>query len=641
MSRNHEDATTAVPPLKSPLQPAPPKAARIYPTLSLLSVILLFLSAGAGIALSAIVLFRNLESTEVLDPLSRAVFFVASCTSLVYVVTHIVAARTAYIKNYGSPTVYGKYLAGFAFLLARLGLPVWVAAITLAIFVAVNVGLDLSKGVQQNIPWFNVIISIASLFSLGAVLAIIEMADRPFATLGFSQTWFILGEDTLVSPDEDDLESASAETAMSFHEKREDQYQYEEVVGSQEKRKRRTLIKKNPQEAQQRVLRHARSMSMPTPLNSVFSDQAGFFPPDSLQAFHTSFAWKPPTRNDTNLKIDKGETVNGWVTWQEHAHMQHAASNISTNASAHPDDVILPSMFQSVKYSPRNQSLLEHQRRYDWKRWTAADMQSPSVDGEFLPFPFPRPLTPLMTMEEERRIMSRGPSIIEDDWEATGHPRKIRSSRPASTHTAATSTSTRSGIAAKRETRPSLPHIATLATRVETPTNSIRPESNVLPNEGRRRRRISSVGLSEGRRLTSEPNSRTASRHASRPNTRPPNQRGSSVVASAPAQQVTSPTSTAKSFGSEVHNFSRPRTSAAARMQSKVAKRLRATKPQDNDFSGPTQTGEQILASPSTPGKIGSKKPDRQTGGVPASPFTCDSQDCKGNGCEESSRKVG
>ncbi|GJC97732.1 hypothetical protein ColKHC_06558 [Colletotrichum higginsianum] len=80
------------------------------------------------------------------------------------------------------------------------------------------------------------------------------MADRPFATLGFSQTWFILGEDTLVSPDEDDLESASAETAMSFHEKREDQYQYEEVVGSQEKRKRRTLIKKNPQEAQQRVL---------------------------------------------------------------------------------------------------------------------------------------------------------------------------------------------------------------------------------------------------------------------------------------------------------------------------------------------------------------------------------------------------
>lgn len=83
--------------------------------------------------------------------------------SLIYVFTHIAAARTGYIKNYGSPEVYGKYVAGLGFLLARLGLPVWVAAITFAIFVAVNVGLDPSKGIRENLPWLNVIISISSL----------------------------------------------------------------------------------------------------------------------------------------------------------------------------------------------------------------------------------------------------------------------------------------------------------------------------------------------------------------------------------------------------------------------------------------------------------------------------------------------
>lgn len=164
MSRIHDGATTAVQQhisLSTPDQLQ--RAARIYPALSLLSVALLFLTAAAGIALSAVVLFLNLESTEVLDPLSRAVFFVASCMSLTYVITHIIASRTAYIKSYGSPKAYGKYVARLAFLLARLGLPVWVAATIFAIFVAVNIGLDLSNGIQENIPWLNVIICIASL----------------------------------------------------------------------------------------------------------------------------------------------------------------------------------------------------------------------------------------------------------------------------------------------------------------------------------------------------------------------------------------------------------------------------------------------------------------------------------------------
>ncbi|KAF9875229.1 hypothetical protein CkaCkLH20_07495 [Colletotrichum karsti] len=217
------------------------------------------------------------------DPLSRAVFFVASCVSLAYVLTHVIASKTAYIKNQGSPRAYGKYVSGLAFLLARLGLPVWVAAVTLTIFVAVNIGLDVSKGVQQNIPWLNVIISIASLFSLAAVLAAIEMADRPFATIGLSQSWFVRGEDPL-SPEQDDMEPGLVEVVSmikdkpvpsTFKEKKqrpsfkdknrrmvlstiqEKREQKEKAKSNAKpmkppKRKRKTLTKKNPNEAAQR-----------------------------------------------------------------------------------------------------------------------------------------------------------------------------------------------------------------------------------------------------------------------------------------------------------------------------------------------------------------------------------------------------
>ncbi|KXH62879.1 hypothetical protein CSAL01_11878 [Colletotrichum salicis] len=521
MSQHYEDATTSVPPLTLPPKTTTPqKANRLYPVLSLLSVILLFISAGAGIALSAVVLFENLESTEVLDPLSRAVFFVASCMSLVYVFTHLVAGRTAYIKNYGSPTIYGKYIAGFAFLLARLGLPVWVAAITLSIFVAVNIGLDLSKGVQENLPWLDVIISISSLFSLAAVLAVIEMADRPFATLGVSQTWFIRGEDPLACPDDDDLEPGIVFMAPSLQDKREKRVEKHGGLGKPEKRKRKTLTKKNPHEPQHRALRHARSMSMPTPLNNVFGDRPGAMMPDS-PVFSNAFAWKPPTKDGATPKASGAVTLDDWVTWREYASMRHGGSDISTDASARPDEVILPSMSRHVQYSPRSQALLEEQGR-----------------------------------------------------------------------------SSRYGLGTISDHPPTLPHIATLVTRADGITNSIRPDSNVLPNEGRRRRRISSVSSHEGRRLTYRTESRVTSQHSSRPSTRPPSQHPSvATLATKPA----SPTLTVRSVRSDVHNFSRPRTSAAARMQSKVARRPRALKQQETENATQPQVDEHRPTSPITP----------------------------------------
>ncbi|KAK7455706.1 hypothetical protein Landi51_02909 [Colletotrichum acutatum] len=597
MSQHYEDATTSVPPLALPPKTTPQKANRLYPVLSLLSVILLFISAGAGIALSAVVLFQNLESTEVLDPLSRAVFFVASCMSLVYVFTHLVAGRTAYIKNYGSPTIYGKYIAGFAFLLARLGLPVWVAAITLSIFVAVNIGLDLSKGIQENLPWLNVIISISSLFSLAAVLAVIEMADRPFATLGISQAWFIRGEDPLACPDEDDLEPGIIYMTPSLADKREKHTENSRALGKPEKRKRKTLTKRNPHEPQPRALRHARSISMPTPLNAVFGDRPGALMPDSPVS-SSAFAWKPPTRDGAIPKGTGRVTLDDWVTWREHASMRQGGSDISTNASARPDEVILPSMPRHAEYSPRSQALLEEQGRYDPRRWTAIGMQSPPINGRFLDIPFRRPLTPLMTMEEENRLVGHRPSTKDGNWEANYHLQMRQASRPSSSRTTTTFRSSRYGFEASSDHPPSLPHIATLVTRADGITNSIRPDSNVLPNEGRRRRRISSVSSHEGRRLTYRTESRVISEQSSRPNTRPPSQHPS---VAARATRPASPTLTVRSMRSDVHNFSRPRTSAAARMQSKVARRLRALKQQENENARRSQVEEPSPASPSTP----------------------------------------
>ncbi|KAK2007084.1 hypothetical protein LZ32DRAFT_651385 [Colletotrichum eremochloae] len=603
MNRNHGDATTSMPPPlpKSSPHTAPRKAARVYPALSLLSITLLFLSSAAGIVLSAIILFRNLESTEVLDPLSRAVFFIASCVSLVYVFTHVIAARIAYIKSLGSHTAYEKYVAGFAFLLARLGLPVWIAAITLAIFVAVNVGLDLAKGVKQNIPWLNVIISIASILSLIAVLVVIEMADRPFATLGFSQTWFIRADDASAYYRDDDLRPRTVEAAGSFCEKREEHYGRNDFPEKQERMKRKTLTKRNTQEPQQRVLRHARSMSMPTPLNTVFSDASGILTPDS-PAMQSSFAWRPPTSAGSTRKAEGTEPIHGWVTWQEHSNIRQAASDISTNASARPNEVILPYLRNNMQYSPRSQYLLEQKPEYDPRRWTAIGVQSPPSNGGFPVASFQRPLTPLMTMEEENKIMSRGSMSPDGDWQINQHSRGMQGNRPASsraTTTTTTSITPRVNSTTEIAHVAPLPYMATVSERLASPS---RPDSDVLPNEGSPRGRISINEVNEVGHLEYRAERQRDSYHTSRLSTRPPSQYHPSWDTHAPAQRPVSPTPSMESVRSTVYNFSRPRTSSAARMQIKVARRLRYMKQHDSRLSAQRLANEQMPTPPSTPG---------------------------------------
>ncbi|KAK1487663.1 hypothetical protein CTAM01_11696 [Colletotrichum tamarilloi] len=90
------------------------------------------------------------------------------------------------------------------------------------------------------------------------------------------------------------------------------------VPSKPQKRKRKTLTKRNPQEPQRRALRHARSISMPTPLNAVFGDRPGAVMPDSPVS-SSAFAWKPPTRDGATPKAAGRVALDDWVTWREHA----------------------------------------------------------------------------------------------------------------------------------------------------------------------------------------------------------------------------------------------------------------------------------------------------------------------------------
>ena len=139
------------------------RKARRFPFLSFLSVLLVFLSSGSGIALFAVISALNLESPG--DFASRILLLVASCMSIVYVCLHLLASRKTYVKNHGSrsPQIYGHYVVALALLLARLTLPVWIAAVVTTAVVAANTGMDTSRGISGNVPWLNLLASVSAL----------------------------------------------------------------------------------------------------------------------------------------------------------------------------------------------------------------------------------------------------------------------------------------------------------------------------------------------------------------------------------------------------------------------------------------------------------------------------------------------
>lgn len=130
---------------------------RACPLTALLALTLHMISSGGGIALSVLVYLLKLQVTAAgnLDLVARILLFGASCMGPFYVIMHLFAAREHYVRSQqtGSPQIYGYFTAAVAVLVMRLGLPVWLGAVVISALVAAMKGLDLARGIRDNLVW--------------------------------------------------------------------------------------------------------------------------------------------------------------------------------------------------------------------------------------------------------------------------------------------------------------------------------------------------------------------------------------------------------------------------------------------------------------------------------------------------------
>lgn len=142
-------------------QPSKRARRRACPITTLLSLMLLFIISGSGVAISVLIVHFNLQvfSAGTFDLVARVLLFVASCMSIFYVVMHIFAAREHYVRSHGSPQIFGFFTVAVAVLIMRLGVPVWTGSVVLTAYVAVMKGFDIALGVKGNIVWIQLIIA--------------------------------------------------------------------------------------------------------------------------------------------------------------------------------------------------------------------------------------------------------------------------------------------------------------------------------------------------------------------------------------------------------------------------------------------------------------------------------------------------
>lgn len=134
---------------------------RACPITALLSLILVLIIAGSGVAISVLIVHFNLQvfSAGTFDLVARVLLFVASCMSIFYVFMHGFAAREHYVRSHGSPQIFGFFTVAVAVLIMRLGVPVWTGSVVMTAYVAAMKGFDIAQGVKGNIVWIQLIIS--------------------------------------------------------------------------------------------------------------------------------------------------------------------------------------------------------------------------------------------------------------------------------------------------------------------------------------------------------------------------------------------------------------------------------------------------------------------------------------------------
>ncbi|KAK8112676.1 hypothetical protein PG984_013202 [Apiospora sp. TS-2023a] len=177
---------------------------RKRPFFMLIAVIFLFLVSGGGVALS-VLLFINPVEAEYIN-LARILVLVASGMSLLYTAIHVRGAFSNYVNDapHIPPHFRGEYVHASALIVARLGIPTWIAA-------AVATALLISKsehplgifGKQIPYPLLFLIACVVALISFIALAATINRNPTPFALAGISSS-SLMRRDGVFFEDDDD-----------------------------------------------------------------------------------------------------------------------------------------------------------------------------------------------------------------------------------------------------------------------------------------------------------------------------------------------------------------------------------------------------------------------------------------------------
>ncbi|KAK7912058.1 hypothetical protein PG985_014539 [Apiospora marii] len=178
---------------------------RKRPFFMLIAVILLFLVSGGGVALSILLFINPVEAEGI--RLARDLVLVASGMSLLYTAIHVRGAFSNYVNDapHIPPHFRGEYVHASALIVARLGIPVWIAA-------AVATALLISKsehplgifGNQIPYPLLDLIICVVALISFIALAATINKNPTPFALAGITSSSLMRRDDVFLADDDEE-----------------------------------------------------------------------------------------------------------------------------------------------------------------------------------------------------------------------------------------------------------------------------------------------------------------------------------------------------------------------------------------------------------------------------------------------------
>ncbi|KAK8079132.1 adenosylmethionine decarboxylase [Apiospora phragmitis] len=178
---------------------------RKRPIFMLVAVLVMFLVSGGGVALAVLHFVNPIEAEGI--RLACDLVLVASGMSLLYTAIHVRGAFSNYVNDapHIPPHFRGEYVHASALIVARLGIPVWIAA-------AVATALLISKsehplgifGNQIPYPLIDLIICVVALISFIALAATINKNPTPFALAGISSSSLLTHQDNVFVADDDD-----------------------------------------------------------------------------------------------------------------------------------------------------------------------------------------------------------------------------------------------------------------------------------------------------------------------------------------------------------------------------------------------------------------------------------------------------